>query len=73
MPAPETSAALMDQVLARLGGSGRALEFRVFDCYSRSVGATPSNASSAPSRSTGKMLCSQARTAVPSTGPPSPR
>jgi len=38
MPAPETSAALMDQVLARLGGSGRALEFRVFDCYSRSVG-----------------------------------
>ena len=38
MPAPETSAALMDQVLARLGGAGRALEFRVFDCYTRSVG-----------------------------------
>jgi len=36
--APETSADLMNQVLARLGGSGRALEFRVFDCYSRSVG-----------------------------------
>jgi predicted nucleic acid-binding Zn ribbon protein len=38
MLAPETSGALMDQVLARLGGSGRALEFRVFDCYSRCVG-----------------------------------
>jgi predicted nucleic acid-binding Zn ribbon protein len=38
MPAPETAADLMGQVLARLGGSGRALEFRVFDCYSRSVG-----------------------------------
>jgi hypothetical protein len=38
MPVPESSGALMDQVLARLGGSGRALEFRVFDCYSRCVG-----------------------------------
>jgi len=28
----------MGEVLARLGGSGRALEFRVFDCYSRVVG-----------------------------------
>lgn len=28
----------MGQVLARLGGQGRALEFRVFDCYSRVVG-----------------------------------
>jgi predicted nucleic acid-binding Zn ribbon protein len=38
MLTPETSGSLMDQVLARIGGSGRALEFRVFDCYSRSVG-----------------------------------
>jgi predicted nucleic acid-binding Zn ribbon protein len=38
MLTPETSASLMDQVLARLGGSGRALEFRVFDSYNRSVG-----------------------------------
>ena len=35
---PETTAALMGQVLARLGGQGRALEFRVFDCYTRLVG-----------------------------------
>jgi len=28
----------MGQVLARLGGHGRALEFRVFDCYARVVG-----------------------------------
>jgi hypothetical protein len=28
----------MGEVLGRLGGSGRALEFRVFDCYSRIVG-----------------------------------
>jgi hypothetical protein len=36
--APETSADLMGQVLARLGGRGRALEFRVFDCYTRVIG-----------------------------------
>jgi hypothetical protein len=35
---PETAADLMGQVLARLGGQGRALEFRVFDCYTRLVG-----------------------------------
>jgi hypothetical protein len=35
---PETTNDLMGQVLARLGGQGRALEFRVFDCYARSVG-----------------------------------
>ena len=29
----------MGQVLARLGGHGRALEFRVFECYTRLVGA----------------------------------
>ena len=38
MAAPETSGQLMDQVLARLGGSGRALEFRVFEAYSTAVG-----------------------------------
>jgi len=37
-PAPVTSDALMGEVLARLGGSGRAREFRVFDCYARAVG-----------------------------------
>jgi hypothetical protein len=29
----------MGEVLARVGGSGRALEFRVFECFTRSVGA----------------------------------
>jgi hypothetical protein len=38
MVAPETSGQLMDQVLARLGGSGRALEFRVFEAYNGAVG-----------------------------------
>jgi hypothetical protein len=33
-----TSANLMGEVLARMGGSGRAREFRVFDCYARVVG-----------------------------------
>jgi hypothetical protein len=28
----------MGEVLARLGGAGRAREFRVFDCYARVVG-----------------------------------
>jgi len=35
---PQTTGDLMGQVLARLGGQGRALEFRVFDCYARVVG-----------------------------------
>ena len=35
---PETTSDLMGQVLARLGGQGRALEFRVFDAYARIVG-----------------------------------
>jgi hypothetical protein len=35
---PETTNALMGQVLARLGGQGRALEFRVFEAYARVVG-----------------------------------
>jgi hypothetical protein len=30
----------MGEVLARLGGSGRAREFRVFECYTRVVGET---------------------------------
>ena len=37
-PAPSRSADLVSEVLGRLGGAGRALEFRVFDCYSRVVG-----------------------------------
>jgi hypothetical protein len=39
-PAPTRSADLVSEVLGRLGGAGRALEFRVFDCYSRIVGET---------------------------------
>jgi hypothetical protein len=39
-PAPVTSDALMGEVLARLGGAGRAREFRAFDCYARAVGET---------------------------------
>jgi len=37
-PAPSRSAELVAEVLGRLGGSGRALEFRVFDCYARIIG-----------------------------------
>ena len=37
-PAPVSSADLVGEVLGRLGGKGRALEFRVFDCYTRIVG-----------------------------------
>ena len=40
MPAPMTSENLMGEVLARLGGSGRAREFRAFDCWARAVGET---------------------------------
>jgi hypothetical protein len=39
-PAPARSADLVSEVLGRLGGAGRALEFRVFDCYTRIVGDT---------------------------------
>jgi hypothetical protein len=35
---PQTTNDLMGEVLARLGGQGRALEFRVFECYARAVG-----------------------------------
>jgi Dna[CI] antecedent DciA-like protein len=39
-PSPTRSADLVSEVLGRLGGSGRALEFRVFDCYTRVIGET---------------------------------
>ena len=45
----------MSEVLARLGGAGRALEFRVFDCYARAVGPT-FRARSIPERLTGTTL-----------------
>jgi hypothetical protein len=38
--APSRSADLVGEVLGRLGGAGRALEFRVFDCYARIIGET---------------------------------
>ncbi len=38
MEVPESSADLMSEVLARIGGSGRALEFRVFEAYTGAVG-----------------------------------
>jgi hypothetical protein len=52
---PQTTADLMGQVLARLGGQGRALEFRVFDCYARSVGELL-RTRTAPERMTGTTL-----------------
>jgi hypothetical protein len=53
--APQTMADLMGPMLARLGGQGRALEFRVFDCYSRSVGDML-RARTAPERVSGTTL-----------------
>ena len=52
---PETTNDLMGQVLARLGGQGRALEFRVFDCYTRAVGDML-RARTAPERVAGTTL-----------------
>jgi hypothetical protein len=52
---PETTGDLMGQVLARLGGQGRALEFRVFDCYARVVGELL-RARTAPERMAGTTL-----------------
>jgi hypothetical protein len=52
---PETTGDLMGQVLARLGGQGRALEFRVFDCYTRVVGELL-RARTAPERLAGTTL-----------------
>jgi hypothetical protein len=37
-PEPETAGDLMAGLLSRLGGSGRALEYRVFDAYTRAAG-----------------------------------
>jgi hypothetical protein len=45
----------MGSVLARLGGSGRALEFRVFDCYTRAVGGVL-GARTVPDRLAGTTL-----------------
>jgi hypothetical protein len=52
---PETAGDLMGQVLARLGGQGRALEFRVFDAYTRVVGELL-RARTAPERVAGTTL-----------------
>lgn len=35
---PETAADLISGLLSRLGGKGRALEYRVFDAYARAAG-----------------------------------
>ena len=50
-----TSDTLMGEVLARLGGSGRAREFRAFACFSRSVGPT-FRAKTLPERLAGTTL-----------------
>ena len=52
---PETTADLMGGFLSRLGGQGRALEFRVFDCYARVVGDLL-RARTAPERVAGTTL-----------------
>jgi hypothetical protein len=52
---PETTGDLMGLVLARLGGQGRALEFRVFDAYARVVGDLL-RARTAPERVAGTTL-----------------
>jgi hypothetical protein len=54
-PAPTRSADLVSEVLGRIGGSGRALEFRVFDCYTRIIGAAL-RARSMPERLAGTTL-----------------
>jgi hypothetical protein len=52
---PETTGELMGQMLSRLGGQGRGLEFRVFECYSRVVGEML-RARTLPERVTGTTL-----------------
>jgi predicted nucleic acid-binding Zn ribbon protein len=52
---PQTTNDLMGEVLARLGGQGRAKEFRVFDCYTRVVGGLL-RARTAPERLRDKTL-----------------
>jgi len=55
MEVPESSADLMSQVLARIGGSGRALEYRVFEAYNGAVGEILRLRTS-PERLNGKVL-----------------
>ena len=55
MATPESSDDLMDQVLARIGGGGRALEFRVFEAYNGAVGEMLRTRTE-PERLHGKML-----------------
>ena len=55
MATPESSGDLMDQVLARIGGGGRALEFRVFEAYNGAVGDML-RARTEPERLNGKTL-----------------
>ncbi|MEO5769559.1 MAG: DUF721 domain-containing protein, partial [Polyangia bacterium] len=37
-PEPETTADLMAGLMSRLGGTGRALEYRVFEAYAEAAG-----------------------------------
>ena len=62
-PAPTRSADLVSEVLGRIGGSGRALEFRVFDCYSRVIGEAL-RTRTMPERLAGTTLFVRATTSV---------
>ena len=62
-PAPSRSADLVGEVLGRLGGAGRALEFRVFDCYTRIIGDTL-RTRSMPERLVGTTLFVRAATSA---------
>src|SRR3954447_23963217 len=62
-PAPTRSADLVSEVLGRLGGAGRALEFRVFDCYSRVIGDAL-RTRTLPERLAGTTLFVRATTSV---------
>jgi Dna[CI] antecedent, DciA len=62
-PAPTSSADLVGVVLGRLGGSGRALEFRVFDCYTRIIGEAL-RSRSMPERLVGTTLFVRAATSA---------
>jgi hypothetical protein len=53
----------VSEVLGRLGGSGRALEFRVFDCYTRVVGDAL-RARTMPERLAGTTLFVRATTSA---------
>jgi len=53
----------VSEVLGRLGGSGRALEFRVFDCYTRVVGEAL-RARTMPERLAGTTLFVRATTSA---------